>query len=346
MLGILRFILAYFVFWTHFPESGFKLSLGITSVIIFYFISGFLMMKSYRRFKKYSPTPVASFYLDRCIKIFPQYLIVLVLTVIAFNIYGVSTHHTYQGVSFEPLKVIFDAFLIPVNFVIGATKNWIPVLGGKPIVPPAWSLSIEVQFYLLVPLLIVLSKRVLTILIIGSALLLTFSFFSDNPIWNTLNFGYRYIPSMLLVFVFGMVFASDDKFHKQLAFSIWAYFCVLSLFVLPVFPAWYHFAVQEIVIGIVIALPLFHYAINFKFEKDVLIKFDRWLGDLSYPIFLSHYLGIYLAQHFFGVNLNGKVYFIMASMIVFVSLSIGLAFLQRQIDAARVDFRGFESMRT
>ena len=71
MLGSLRFVLAYLVFLTHFPSSGLKLSLGITAVIIFYFISGYLMMKSYLRFKAFSASPIKSFYVDRCIKIFP-----------------------------------------------------------------------------------------------------------------------------------------------------------------------------------------------------------------------------------------------------------------------------------
>ena len=345
MLGILRFILAYFVFLSHFPENGLKLGLGVTSVIIFYFISGYLMMKSYSRFKKYTPTPIRSFYMDRVIKIFPQYLIVLILTVIFFNLFGNSTHNTYRDVSFETTKVLFDASLLPVNFSIGALGNLFPNLSARPIVPPAWSLSVEFHFYLLLPFLVMLKTRSLTFITIISTACLTISFFTKDPLFDTLNFGYRYILPMLVVFIFGMLFSSKNKKDKKIAFIIWVYFCFLLIGVLPSFPAWYHFAVQEITVGIVIALPLFHYAINFKPDNKWLTRIDHALGDLSYPVFLSHYLGIYLAQHIFGVSSHAKIYFLVASLLITLLLSICLALLQRRIDSNRINLRGFSSLR-
>ena len=346
MLGTLRFILAYFVFLSHFPESGLKLLLGITSVVIFYFISGYLMMKSYARFKRYNESPIRSFYLDRVIKIFPQYLIVLALTVACFNMFGVSTHNTYHDVSFEMSKVLFDASLLPVNFAVGSIGDLFSGWGGKPIVPPAWSLSVEFHFYLLLPLLIALPTRLLVVVTLISTVCLTVSFFTVNPYFDTLNFGYRYILPMLVVFIFGMLFSSDKGVDKKLAFIIWAYFCILLIGVLPAFPAWYHFAVQEIAIGVVLALPLFHYAIHFKVNYAWFNAIDRALGDLSYPVFLSHYLAIYLAQHLLGVSSFAKIYFLASSIVLTLLISIVLALLQRKIDAARIHFRGFSSMRT
>ena len=346
MLGSLRFVLAYFVFLTHFPDSGLKLRLGIMAVIIFYFISGYLMMKSYLRFQTYSASPITSFYADRCIKIFPQYLVVLLLTVFAYKWFGASTHDTYNGVSFEPIKILFDALLIPVNFAIGSSGDLFPAIGGSPIVPPAWSLSVEFHFYLLVPLLVFLPARALAFIAFCSAAMLTFSYYTTSSGWDLLHFGYRYVLPMLVVFIFGMAFASDDKFLKQLAFVIWAYFCALMLFLLPGFSAWYGWAVQEITIGMVIALPLFKYAKEFRFEKAFMVKFDSWLGDLSCPIFLTHYLGIYLAQHLFGVSSDEKIQFMFASVLIFMMMSIALAEFQRTVDSFRVRYRGFKSMRS
>lgn len=346
MLGTLRFILAYFVFLSHFPEGGLKLNLGVTSVIVFYFISGYLMMKSYQRFQQHADSPIKSFYLDRCIKIFPQYLIVLLLTVVCFNFFGTSVEETFKGVSLDIQKVVFNAFLVPVNLGVGSVGDLFPSMGGVPIVPPAWSLSVEFHFYLLVPLLVIFSPRMLIIIVLISTALLTFSFFTNNVYFDTLNFGYRYILPMLVIFVFGMMFSSSSHQHKRIAFCIWAYFCALLVLVLPGFPSWYHFAVQEITFGIVIAIPVFHYAINFKTDYVWFKKIDQWLGDLSYPVFLSHYLAIYLAQHIFGVSSFAKIYFLAASIVIFLVMSFFLALLQRYIDSKRIHIRGFKSMRS
>jgi len=344
MLGTFRFILAYLVFSSHFPGYVAKLNLGITSVIIFYFISGHLMMKSYARFKKYSPTPVRSFYIDRCIKIFPQYLIVLALTVICFKFLGPSGQNTYESVSFETTKIIFDALLIPLNFATGSIGDLYLNIGSRAIIPPAWSLSVEFNFYLMVPLLVLITQKKLLVVTITSGALLTFSIFSENPYLGTYNFGYRYIATMLVVFIFGMLSSSTEDRDKKATLLIWAYFVTLFIIVLPPFTAWYQFAVQEIIIGIVIALPLFHFFMNFKTQNKWLTLLDRWLGDLSYPIFLSHILGIYLAQHLFGVSPFAKIYFMAGSILIFLFISSLLALLQRYIDSKRIELRGFNSM--
>jgi peptidoglycan/LPS O-acetylase OafA/YrhL len=346
MLGTLRFILAYLVFLSHFPENGLKLNLGVVSVIVFYFISGFLMMRSYLRFQQHANKPMRQFYLDRCFKIFPQYLIVLFLTVVSYKFLGASPENTFMNTSFDFQRIVFDALLFPVSFSVGSVADFIPSFAGQPIIPPAWSLSVELHFYFLVPLLILLSTRILFCVFFISAILLTFSFFSTNEYWSTINFGYRYIVSMLVVFGFGMMTSSENESHKKMAFIIWAYFCVLFVLILPMFPAWYEFAVQEIVFGIIVAPAVFHYALNFKAKYGWLASIDRWLGDLSYPVFLSHYLAIYLAQHIFGSSSFAKIYFLGASISIFLFTSLLLACFQRYIDSKRIVFRGFQSMRS
>ena len=57
MLGILRFILAMLVLLSHIPGLGMPLNPGVSAVILFYFISGYLMGRSYRRFQQHSQQP-------------------------------------------------------------------------------------------------------------------------------------------------------------------------------------------------------------------------------------------------------------------------------------------------
>jgi len=249
MLGILRFVLAYLVFLSHFPENGLKLNLGVVSVIVFYFISGFLMMRSYQRFQQHSTTPVRSFYIDRCIKIFPQYLIVLFLTVLCFTIFGVSTEGTLSYLRFDKTQLIIDSLLLPIHYVTGSIGDLFLSDDYVAVVFPAWSLAIEFHFYLLVPILVLMSFKSITAVVLVSAALLSFSFFTKNPHWDALNFGYRVIIPMLVVFIYGMMYSSSKSLHKKLSFIIWAYFCALLIGVLPAFQSWYHVFVQEIVLG-------------------------------------------------------------------------------------------------
>ncbi len=345
MLGVLRFILAYCVFLSHFPEAGLKLNLGITAVIVFYFISGFLMMKSYTRFKSHSSQPVRAFYLDRCIKIFPQYWIVLLASLVAYGMLGESVHNTYEFVSFESSKVLFDFLLLPVNYAVGSAIDLFPSIAARPIVPPAWSLAVELHFYLLVPLLFILKGRTIGVVALLSAALLTMSLMAEPGRWDMANFGYFHIPTMLVVFLLGLLSASEQAELKHGALILWAYFAILFVVILPAFSAWYNFAVQEVGLGIMLSLPLFFYATHFKHIPVRVRAVDQWLGDLAYPVFLTHYLAMFLAQHLFGVGLHAKIYFMFTTVIIMLVLSIALASLQRYIDRLRINHRGFKSLR-
>lgn len=90
MLGSIRFFLACFVLISHFPNNGMKLNLGVVSVICFYFISGFLMRKSFTRFQVNSKTPATDFYIDRVIKLFPQYIVIVLATFACISYFGKS----------------------------------------------------------------------------------------------------------------------------------------------------------------------------------------------------------------------------------------------------------------
>ena len=73
MLGLFRFILAWFVMLSHLPFSPFAIGFngGVSAVILFYFISGYLMYFSFSRisfnsFKK----KILFFYAKRILRLF------------------------------------------------------------------------------------------------------------------------------------------------------------------------------------------------------------------------------------------------------------------------------------
>ncbi|MET3900816.1 peptidoglycan/LPS O-acetylase OafA/YrhL [Devosia sp. UYZn731] len=90
-MGTFRFLLASLVMLSHFPGVYLKSNLGQSSVLAFYFISGWLMAMSYERFVAKSASPNTAFFLDRFIKIWPSYALVFVVSLCFFVVQGYSS---------------------------------------------------------------------------------------------------------------------------------------------------------------------------------------------------------------------------------------------------------------
>lgn len=117
MLGIMRFTLALLVLLSHANGTGFKLNLGITAVIVFYFISGYLMQRSYERFLTHSRNPTRDFYLDRLLKLFPQYGLVVLASFAAIAYLGPAQHVLFMSQEPSFNKILMNLALLPANYV-------------------------------------------------------------------------------------------------------------------------------------------------------------------------------------------------------------------------------------
>jgi peptidoglycan/LPS O-acetylase OafA/YrhL len=152
MLGSFRFLLAWFVMLSHLPNSPFakNFNLAVSAVIMFYFISGYLMYKSFK-FKGNFFKSAKIFYLKRILRLFPLYLIVLFATILAISIFGKSELVPLLNQDLDAKKIFLNSILILNNYVFCPFE--IDALLPHPLIPPTWSLSTEWHFYLLVPFL-------------------------------------------------------------------------------------------------------------------------------------------------------------------------------------------------
>lgn len=129
-------IVRYLKFLTSFTWSG---------VDLFFVLSGFLIGRiliHYRESKNYFKT----FYLRRIFRIFPAYYLVL-FSFFAFVWSGASTRFPWLAANPHPY---YSYIFYIQNFMRhGFGANWLSV---------TWSLAIEEQFYLIVPLLIFVIK--------------------------------------------------------------------------------------------------------------------------------------------------------------------------------------------
>lgn len=274
MLGGFRLILALLVALSHAGVSVAGLNPGVVAVVCFYLISGYVMTGLLRT--HYSTAErVPHFYLDRALRIFPQYLAIAGVTLAWFFIYGRTTLFLQHPPDW--IDLVRNLTVAPLNYFMfnGADKF--------TLVPPAWSLGAEVQFYLLMPLLLLWRVRALAfaiaVVVYGLAA------------WGTLNtdtFGYRLLPGVLVFFLLGSALYDARKEQGNRGLAIVVAGVVIALLTGAVLLRQGHLHQlynRETLLGLIIGLPALH-----LFGRLPQRPLDNFLGDLSYGVFLNHFL--------------------------------------------------------
>lgn len=308
-MGLLRLMLALAVVSGH--ASGFfgadiypKVP-GSHAVQIFYIISGFLIALILSG--KYTDTPRGNwiFYTNRAVKIYLPYLAILAITVAAslvlYAIAGKPGPLKPFIASDDRMSLGTLAFAIVTNlFLFG--MEWGSMLiergGGlvfsifaieQPpnairytIIVPAWTLSLELTFYLIAPF--ILRQHILVVGAIALASYI-FRFEAYSHGFRSIATEYRFFPFELSLFLYGAlsyrfyVFVKQhDLFRPQLSLSI-TVACVLAAVSLPRYFMQHQHQMYALV-GIL--LPAL-------FDFSTRHRWDKWLGDLSYPLYLVHW---------------------------------------------------------
>jgi peptidoglycan/LPS O-acetylase OafA/YrhL len=344
MLGTLRFILALLVVLSHIPGLGMQLNPGVSSVILFYFISGYLMGLSYQRFQQNSARPVRDFYVDRLLKLMPLYCVVVMLTFLLIYWLGPAQYTLFMNQPVEPQRILLNLLLLPTNYVFEPLS--IDALLPHPVVPPAWSLSSEFHFYLLLPLILMLNRWGFFLVFAGAGTIqIAAMFFGTGP-FNSDNFGYRFIFGVLVFFLAGLAYGRrENDFYRRIVLAYLSTYLLMMLVVAPSFGLYANPRVQELMIGAVMAIPLLSAALNAKSSGGVWSRVDELLGRLAYPIFISHFLVFFCCEKLLGLTPqqdNGA--YVLAAILGSIISALLLIQLQAQVERFRISRRGFTSM--
>jgi peptidoglycan/LPS O-acetylase OafA/YrhL len=141
-------VVAYHVTWIFMGEQGiwldprfFAQSLTVFfGMDLFFVLSGFLIGSILLRSASESGTHhLRRFYLRRVFRTFPSYYLVLTILAVAFPLTAHQRHH------------------LPLEYVYAT--NFLPLERGQCVMFWGWSLGLEEQFYLAVPLLFLLLRR-------------------------------------------------------------------------------------------------------------------------------------------------------------------------------------------
>jgi peptidoglycan/LPS O-acetylase OafA/YrhL len=208
----------------------------------------------------------------------------------------------------SPFKNNFAYYLVILFtnvFILGLESLYffsVPIIA---VVPQAWSLSLELYFYLLAPVLVRQKTGVLMVLFLVSVLWRLF-FLKLGYVGD--KWFFSFFPFEIAFFVLGIFSYRiyKNNFLKRVPgrFFFAAFVLVLTPIInLPIIEnfnfysnAWNAVAVFLIFfILIVLGLPII-----FSYTKNWVV--DRWIGEFSYPIYIVHFSVIYFLRCFLGMS--------------------------------------------
>ena len=309
-LGLIRVMLAMAVLFGHLPIVDVHVMGAGLAVQGFFIVSGFYM--SLVLSGKYNRN-LGLFYSNRLLRLMPTYFVMMALYGVAlwgFNASATSAPEVFAHAFSNPMTAIVMGFeniaivgqellfwftLGPHGELIfnatGPTPNPPDLIVGWQalLVPQSWSLSMELMFYAIAPFLARLNWRWLAAIAAASiALRLAgYALGVNYAVWQG-----RFFPTALFLFVLGMLAQRTLPLAARLpkatgwivnvmllALMIALQVVVQALQVPAEFARW-------------IMYGLIAFAIPFLFNAFKDFSLDRWIGDLSYPLYLVHLLVI------------------------------------------------------
>lgn len=319
-MGILRLLLALSVVIAHSDAIfGTKLVGGKIAVQAFYIISGFYMSMILNEKYIGKNSSFKLFITNRFIRLFPIYWSVLLGTVLICIVVTIFSHgqNSPKFDSYLSVKtnILSFTYLILTNlFIFGQdivmflginpndgslffTSNFEktnPPLHSFLFIPQAWTLGLELTFYLIAPFIL---KRGIKLVVI----LICLSFILRMYLYNVLDYrndpwSYRFFPTEVMFFLLGYIAYRIYKIIKTksipvyleiLTFCLVLIFTVIYRFLPHISFNYIPFSLNEIVYFsmIVLSIPLL-----FKFLKNN--KLDNHIGELSYPVYIAHMMVI------------------------------------------------------
>lgn len=280
--GFLRFSLASLVLASHLGHSFWGHNPGVVAVVVFYMLAGHVVARLWARQSLSSTSHWArlrNFYRDRLLRIFPQYLLVL----LAAGLIWATGRLQSPFVSRNPdaSDWVENLLVVPLSYFMYSD------IGSFTLVPVAWSLGVELQFYMLAPALLSLAAgRQVWVLLCSLAV---FALAQVQYI-DAEHFGYRLLPGVLFVFMLG-AWRTGQSTSRWLV-VLWAISAthLAGLWTSGTVSPY----LREVSLGLVLGIPLMAWLQKQKepvlsTSVDTWRWVDRWLGKSSYGVFLWHF---------------------------------------------------------
>jgi peptidoglycan/LPS O-acetylase OafA/YrhL len=245
------------------------------------------------------------FYSNRAVKIFVPYLTLLGATVALSALFYVFTGNAVSLSSFarEGSTMSFATWLFALFtnlFIVGQEWAFLliyrsgqlfyslhaldqpPIASQFTIIAPAWSLSIELAFYAIAPFILRRSALVIAAVAFASC---WFRFEAYGLGYYSAATDCRFFPFELSLFLFGSLsYFLYDFFNRRKLFHPALSACLTGLLaaLVALHPRWVDIKPYQFFVLVALLLPSL-------FDFTTRHKWDRWMGELSYPLYLVHW---------------------------------------------------------
>lgn len=244
---------------------------GKIGVYLFFVLSAFLLVLPFFKGKEVNIKEIGKFYIKRFFRIYPCYIITIII------VYLIGNFSNFSGL----IK----------HFLLLEGKNHF------------WTVPVEMKFYICLPLLLIImniikNKKLFIVFLILLSFVVEIIYPYFNYVENSISLGW-YFPIFIMGIVVAYLYSNSKQKTENVKFDILA-IVILILFVLAIPGVRYllfniepstYLQNKYIFIGIgwslfLIFLQNGKYIKNF-FESN---KFLMWIGKLSFPIYLIHYI--------------------------------------------------------
>ena len=272
---------------------------GARGVQLFFVASAFTLWLSMSR-RKEEKHPTRNFFLRRFFRIAPLYYLGIIFYSNFFTVHAVTA----------------SSVLANLTFLHGLRPEWI-----HAIVPGGWSITVEMWFYCLAPLLFKLLKSIdhcvrFIALSILAAAALSVVIVAAQPAW--IDFLFYYFPSQLPVFGFGILLyflLVNNGRPKTVQLSTWLLVAGVSALVLltklPYHGGGEHSGVHYLfgAAFLMLAYTLSQYQLRLLVNPVI-----NYIGEVSFSLYLVHFAVMY------GLTVTGY-----AKLVVPIGLVTALA---------------------
>ena len=286
-MGFFRFLLAALVVASHMGITFSGLNPGVSSVVIFYYLAGSVVARLWQRLQtqKQGAAALQSFLIDRFWRIAPMYYFTVSVALAVWAAGADSYFLSGLKDSGFIAKLAENFLVLPLNYYMYSG------IDTATLIPPAWSLAVELQFYLLMPFLL-WSRPILLAMLAAS--LVVFSV-SQSSLLSTDVFGYRLLPGVLYIFLCGALMDMHDHRLKRLVWLIWGGISVFAVVLFTRLPEWQAPFNREVALGFALGVPLVFGLPKLKF-RGTIYHANRYAGVLSYGVFLGHFPVIWIYE--------------------------------------------------
>ncbi len=333
--GILRLYLAIIVVLQHLAI----IHLGGTAVFLFFVMSGFWITALWSRKYLCCRQPYLTFLISRYWRLFPLYIICSLMMMMAEARFSAQFAELWSG-CFS--NVSLPVWVLRTLLIVSSASQ-------PYFLPPTWSLDIEMQFYLVAPMIIwvlaLLARKGAVVTCCFAAIL------GGISLWLLFHQSSisMHLGSYLVFFIIGsLIHHLKLRPGSRLALcGIVLYLLIIGLLrilplVRPILSA--QIRIHDIFLPYLLMghqilaafcfLPAIAYCLGQPSDAR-----DRFFGDFAYPVYLFHEIPINLVDWIYRLHSLGGVICLVLKSILIVAGALALYhWIDRPIDKMRRNF--------